>query len=61
MLGDWVTTRQAADELEISVRHFWRIVEEKKSIRRLPLNSRNTLWNVKDIRKEKKERAKNGR
>jgi len=27
----------------------------------LPLNSRNTLWNVKDIRKAKKERAKNGR
>jgi predicted DNA-binding transcriptional regulator AlpA len=60
MLGDWVTTRQAADELGISVRHFWRIVEEKTSIRRLPLNPRNTLWNIKDIRKTKKERAKNG-
>lgn len=54
----WFTTKQAAEFLGVSTRHFWRIADERNLGRQM-LNPRSSLWNASDIKRLAKQRSAN--
>lgn len=52
----WLTTKQASEMLNVSVRHFWRLADELNFERQM-LNPRSSLWNAAQIRKVAKQRG----
>lgn len=55
----WYTTKQAAETLNVSERHFWRLAEER-NLKRQMLNKRSSLWVASEVNKLANQRAKNG-
>ena len=55
LIRGWLTTKQASEMLNVSVRHFWRLADELNFERQM-LNPRSSLWNAAQIRKVAKQR-----
>ena len=56
LIRGWLTTKQASEMLNVSVRHFWRLADELNFERQM-LNPRSSLWNAAQIRKVAKQRG----
>jgi hypothetical protein len=56
LIRGWLTTKQASEMLNVSVRHFWRLADELNFERQM-LNPRSSLWNASQIRKVAKQRG----
>ena len=56
LIRGWLTTKQASEILNVSVRHFWRLADELNFERQM-LNPRSSLWNAAQIRKVAKQRG----
>lgn len=56
LIRGWLTTKQASEMLNVSVRHFWRLADEL-NLERQMLNPRSSLWNASQIRKVAKQRG----
>ena len=56
LIRGWLTTKQASEMLDVSVRHFWRLADELNFERQM-LNPRSSLWNAAQIRKVAKQRG----